>query len=43
MQITEEAINALFTLNEHGIDYALIRNFDCLIKNKPFNESKAIS
>lgn len=38
MHTTKEAITVLNKLAEHGIDYALIRNFDCIIKNKPFNE-----
>ena len=38
MNITIEAIKILTRLTNAQIDYVLIRNFDCLIKNKPYTE-----
>lgn len=38
MRTTKEAILLLNKLSTQNVDYALIRNFDCLINNKPYNE-----
>lgn len=38
MQTTKEARRVLKKLNKSGVDYALIRNFNRLIANKPFQE-----
>lgn len=38
MKLTLDAQNILDKLNQAQIDYILIRNFDCLIRNKPYNE-----
>jgi thymidylate kinase len=38
MQTTKEARLILKKLTKAGIKYVLIRNFDCLVKNKPYDE-----
>lgn len=38
MKTTAEARNILIKLTKAQIDYVLIRNFDCLVKNKPYTE-----
>ncbi len=38
MKITAEAIKILALLTRAQIDYVLIRNFDCLVRNQSYNE-----